>query len=902
MAAVVEYPGGVEDVHVITDVPPTNAPAPDPERIRLAQADAGEQDWRAWGPYLSERAWGTVREDYSEHGTAWDYFPHDHARSRAYRWSEDGMAGVCDDRQTFCFALALWNGRDPILKERMFGLGGDGGNHGEDAKDYWWYEDSTPTHSWMRWRYHYPQAAFPYDELVAVNALRGRDDTEYELVDTGIFDDDRYWAVTVDYAKATPTDLCVVITVANRGDRDDRLHVLPTLWFRNTWAWGLPGRDRIPRLVGAGSRLVGEHRVLGQLLLEGEGSPTPLLCDNDTNAERLWGLPGRSRYPKDGINDHVVNGAATVNPAREGTKGALHYVLDVPAGEQRQIRLRLTRTAPPPGDAAPPPADLGAGFDAVVWARRAEANRFFAGVIPAAATADEALVARQAIAGLMWGKQFYHFDVKRWLEGDPGSAPPPPGRRHGRNSAWWHMTSFDVISMPDPWEYPWYAAWDLAFHCVSIARVDPGFAKEQLLLLLREWYLHPNGQIPAYEWAFGDVNPPVHAWAALKVFQIDGSRDHDFLARVMHKLLLNFTWWVNRKDTGGNNVFEGGFLGLDNVGPFDRSAALPVAGVLEQSDGTGWMAMYALNLLDIAIVLAEHDRTWVDTATKFFEHFAYIAAAAYSQGLWDEEDAFFYDVLRLTDGTKVPLKVRSVVGLLPLAAVTRLPARTLHRLPELGARLRWFLTNRPEYADVIGARRLGPDGRQQRLLSMVGPEQVVRLLARMLDTDEFLSEYGLRTLSRAHLDKPFAVTLGGQEFCVGYEPAESTSGLFGGNSNWRGPIWMPTNFLLISALRDYAAFYGDDLRVEYPTRSGVKRTLDEIADDLSARLIALFTRDGWGRRPIYGACQLFQTHPDWRDLIAFPEYFHGDNGAGLGAWHQTGWTALVADLILTLRR
>ncbi|WP_406104911.1 MGH1-like glycoside hydrolase domain-containing protein [Micromonospora globbae] len=902
MTAVVNYPVGVEDVQVITDPSPSDAPAPDAERIRLAQADAGEQDWRAWGPYLSERAWGTVREDYSEHGTAWDYFPHDHARSRAYRWNEDGMAGVCDDRQTFCFALALWNGVDPILKERMFGLGGDGGNHGEDVKEYWWYEDSTPTHSWMRWRYHYPQAAFPYDELVAVNALRGRDDTEYELVDTGIFDDDRYWAVTVDYAKASPTDLCIVVTAANRGDRPATLHVLPTLWFRNTWAWGLPGADRVPRLVGEGSRLVGEHWVLGQLLLEGDGEPTLLLCDNETNAERLWGLPGRSRYPKDGINDHVVNGADTVNPAREGTKGALHYVLEVPAGGQRQIRLRLTRTAPPPADALPPPADLGDGFDAVVWARRAEANRFFAGVIPPAATPDEALVARQAIAGLMWGKQFYHFDVKRWLEGDPASAPPPAGRRHGRNSQWWHMTSFDVISMPDPWEYPWYAAWDLAFHCVSIARVDPGFAKSQVLLLLREWYLHPNGQIPAYEWAFGDVNPPVHAWAALKVFEIDGGRDHEFLARVMHKLLLNFTWWVNRKDTGGNNVFEGGFLGLDNVGPFDRSAALPVAGVLEQSDGTGWMAMYALNLLDIAIVLAEHDRTWVDTATKFFEHFAYIAAAAYEQGLWDDEDAFFYDVLRLPDGTKVPLKVRSVVGLLPLAAVTRLTARTLHHLPELGARLRWFLTNRPEYAGVIGARRLGPDGRQQRLLSMVGPEQMVRLLARMLDTDEFLSEYGLRTLSRAHLDEPFSVTLGGQEFRVGYEPAESTSGLFGGNSNWRGPIWMPTNFLLVSALRDYAEFFGDDLQIEYPTRSGVKRTLAEIADDLSARLIALFTRDGWGRRPIYGACQLFQTHPDWRDLIAFPEYFHGDNGAGLGAWHQTGWTALVADLILTLRR
>ncbi|MEU8256475.1 glucosidase [Micromonospora inaquosa] len=902
MAAVVKYRGDVKDVHVITDRSSSDASPPDAERLRLAQADSGEQDWRAWGPYLSERAWGTVREDYSEHGTAWDYFPHDHARSRAYRWNEDGMAGVCDERQTFAFALALWNGKDPILKERMFGLGGDGGNHGEDVKEYWWYEDSTPTHSWMRWRYHYPQAAFPYDELVAVNALRGRDDTEYELVDTGIFDDDRYWAVTVDYAKASPTDLCMVVTVANRGDQAATLHVLPTLWFRNTWAWGLPGGDRIPQLTGQGTRLVGEHRVLGQLLLEGDGGPVPLLCDNDTNAERLWDLPGRSPYPKDGINDHVVNGAATVNPAREGTKGALHYVLDVPAGEQRQIRLRLTRTASPPAAAPPPPADLSDGFEAVVWARRAEANRFFAGVIPAAASPDEALVARQAIAGLMWGKQFYHFDVKRWLEGDPGSTPPPAGRRHGRNSAWWHMTSFDVISMPDPWEYPWYAAWDLAFHCVSIARVDPGFAKDQLLLLLREWYLHPNGQIPAYEWAFGDVNPPVHAWAALKVFEIDGGRDYDFLARVMHKLLLNFTWWVNRKDTGGNNVFEGGFLGLDNVGPFDRSAALPVAGVLEQSDGTGWMAMYALNMLDMAIVLAEHDRTWVDTATKFFEHFAYIAAAAYEQGLWDDEDAFFYDVLRLADGTKVPLKVRSVVGLLPLAATTRLTAKTLHRIPELGARLRWFLTNRPEYAQVIGVRRLGPDGRQQRLLSMVGPEQVVRLLARMLDPDEFLSDFGLRTLSRAHLDKPFSVTLGGQEFSVGYEPAESTSGLFGGNSNWRGPIWMPTNFLLISALRDYAAFFGDDLQVEYPTRSGVKHTLDEIADDLSARLIALFTQDDWGRRPIYGAAQLFQTHPDWRDLIAFPEYFHGDNGAGLGAWHQTGWTALVADLILTLRR
>jgi hypothetical protein len=907
MTSVVKFAGKIfarkiNDMEVISDVPAAADPGNDAERTRLAQADSGEQAWRKWGPYLSERAWGTVREDYSEHGTAWDYFPHDHARSRAYRWNEDGMAGVCDDRQTFCFSLALWNGVDPILKERMFGLGGDGGNHGEDVKEYWWYQDSTPTHSFMRWRYHYPQAGYPYDELVSVNGLRGRDETEYELVDTGVFDDDRYWAVTVDYAKASPTDMCVLITVANRGDQPARLHALPTLWYRNTWSWGLAGRDQVPTLTGADARLVGQHGILGQLVLQGDGTPTALLCDNETNTERLWDRPGRSRYPKDGINDHVVSGADTVNPAGEGTKGALHYVLDVPARGQVEIRLRLSLTAPPPGTDPAPELDLAAGFDATLAARRAEADDFFARLIPADVPGLEVDVARQAIAGLMWGKQFYHFDVQQWLDGDPASSPPPDGHRRGRNSTWWHMNSFDVISMPDPWEYPWYAAWDLAFHCVTIARVDPGFAKTQLLLLLREWYLHPNGQVPAYEWAFGDVNPPVHAWAALRVFEIDGGRDHDFLARVMHKLLLNFTWWVNRKDTNGNNVFEGGFLGLDNVGPFDRSAALPVAGVLEQSDGTGWMAMYALNMLDMAVALAEHDATYADIATKFFEHFAYIAVAAYNQGLWDEDDAFFYDVLRLPDGSKVPLKVRSVVGLLPLAATTRLTARTLHRLPELAARLRWFLTNKPAYAEVLGARRLAQDGRQQRLLSMVGPDQVVRMLARMLDEEEFLSPYGLRTLSRKHLDKPFSVSLGGQDFTVGYEPAESTSGLFGGNSNWRGPIWMPTNYLLICALRDYAAFFGDDLLIEYPTRSGAKRTLSEIADDLSARLISLFVPDDWGRRPIYGACDLFQTHPDWRDLIAFPEYFHGDNGAGLGAWHQTGWTALVVDLILTKRR
>jgi hypothetical protein len=749
----------------------------------------------------------------------------------------------------------------------------------------------------MRWRYHYPQAAFPYDELVAVNGRRSREEPEYELIDTGVFDDDRFWAVTVDYAKAGPTDVCVVIRVSNRGPDAATLDVLPTLWFRNTWSWGLPNRP-VPWIEGGPGRMVARHRSLGSLVLQAEGAPPALMCDNETNAQRLWGQPGTTLYPKDGINDHVLFGAPTVNPAGVGTKGAFHYRLTLAAGETREIRLRLAQCDPDDE----PHLDLGDDFGTVLAARRREADEFFAELIPAGVPAGEEAVARQGIAGLMWGKQFYHFDVERWLTGDPGSAPPPPGRRHGRNSAWWHMNSLDVISMPDPWEYPWYAAWDLAFHCVTIARVDPGFAKAQLLLLLREWYMHPNGQMPAYEWAFGDVNPPVHAWAALRVFEIDGGRDFDFLARVLHKLLLNFTWWVNRKDVGGNNVFEGGFLGLDNVGPFDRSAALPVAGVLEQSDGTGWMAMYALNLLDMAIRLALHDRTYEDMATKFFEHFAYIAEAAYRQGLWDEEDSFFYDVLRLPDGYKLPLKARSIVGLLPLAATTRLSADTLNRLPELAARLRWLLAHQTEYPDVISARRLAPDGRQQRLLSVVGQDQLLRILARMLDPEEFLSPYGLRTLSRAHLEKPFTVSLGGSDFTVGYEPAESTSGLFGGNSNWRGPVWMPVNFLLIEALREFAAFFGDDLMVEYPTGAQRKVPLAAVADDLSARLVSLFLPDAAGRRPIYGACQTFQRHPDWKDLLVFPEYFHGDNGAGLGAWHQTGWTALVVDLILTRRR
>jgi len=877
----------------------------DAERRRLREADAGAAPWRAWGPYLSERAWSTVREDYSEYGTVWDYFPHDHARSRAYRWNEDGMAGISDDRQLFCFGLGLWNGVDPIVKERMFGLGGDSGNHGEDVKEYWWYLDSTPTHSWMTWRYHYPQRPFPYGDLVHTNVQRGRAEPEYELADTGIFDDDRYWAVTVDYAKAGPTDLCMTITVANRGDQPATLHVLPQLWFRNTWAWGLPGRDYIPEIRGKGSgcgaALVAEHKELGRLLLAGDGSPAQLFCDNDTNMAKLWGKPGRSPYPKDGFNDYLVHGADTVNPAGVGTKAALHYLVAVPAGQSTQIKLRLALTPDGPRATDPGDVDLGPAFDAVMAARRREADEFFADLTPAAASADEALVLRQAVAGLMWGKQFFHFDVARWLSGDPASEPPPASRRHGRNSHWWHMTSHEVISMPDPWEYPWYAAWDLAFHCVSIARVDPGFAKSQLLLLLQDWYMHPNGQIPAYEWAFGDVNPPVHAWAALRVFELDGGRDHAFLARVMHKLLLNFTWWVNRKDAGGNNVFEGGFLGLDNVGPFDRSAALPVAGVLEQSDGTAWMAMYALNLLEIALLLADRDPVYEALATKFFEHFAYIAEASFGQGLWDEEDSFFYDVLRTTDGHRVPLKVRSVVGLLPLAAATIIPGRLLRKLPDLSNRLRWFLTNRPVYTDIVGARA-SRDGRQMRLLSMVGTDQLVRILGRMLSPEEFLSDHGLRTLSRAHLAEPFTVHLAGSDFTVGYEPGESTSGLFGGNSNWRGPIWMPVNYILIEALRRYAQFFGDSLQVEYPAGSGERASLTGVADDLSRRLIGLFTTGRDGTRPVYRDSPLFRHDPQWRDLVLFYEYFHGDTGAGLGASHQTGWTALVVDLILELHR
>ena len=851
----------------------------DVERKRL-QGDRAA--WLRWGPYLAERAWGTVREDYSEHGEAWDAFSHDQARSRAYRWNEDGLAGISDDQQRVCFAFAFWNGHDPILKERIFGLTGNEGNHGEDAKEYWWYLDATPTHSWMRWRYLYPTNEFPYADLVAENGRRSRLDPEYELNDTGVFDGG-YWDIVVDYAKASPDDMVVHATIRNTSDRDATLDVLPTLWFRNTWSWGLD--DRRPQLMAKDGAIIAEHHELGRMTLTGAGAHEALVCDNESNAGRLWGREG-PRYPKDGIADHVIHGADTVNPDGIGTKAALRYRLNVGAGAQTTVELRLSSN----GAASAPSAA------AVLADRQREADEFYAALTPVDATSDERDVMRQAFAGMLWSKQFFHYDVARWLDGDPSGPQPPEDRRHGRNREWRHLNNADVISMPDKWEYPWYAAWDLAFHCVPLAHVDARFAKDQLLLLCREWYMHPNGQLPAYEWAFGDVNPPVHAWAALRVFEIDGSHDLTFLAQIFQKLLLNFTWWVNRKDAAGNNVFEGGFLGLDNIGPIDRSAQLPVEGRLEQSDGSAWMGMYCLNLLEIALVLAERDEAYEDMATKFFEHFALIAKAIHDRGLWNEEDGFYYDVLQITGGQREPLRVRSMVGLLPLCAATTLGAPTLDRLPKFAERLRWFVANRPEYAEHIDQMH-EREGHSGRLLAIVGPERLTRILQTMLDDNEFLSPYGLRALSRSHGDHPFSIELGGMHSSVDYEPGESTSGLFGGNSNWRGPIWFPVNYLVIEALRRYHRYFGDDVTVEMPSGSGRTLTLGQVADELGRRLVSIFLNDPNGRRPVFGSDERFQNDPVWHDMIPFHEYFHGDSGKGLGASHQTGWTGLVADLI-----
>ncbi|PYN67959.1 MAG: glucosidase [Candidatus Rokuibacteriota bacterium] len=867
------------------------------EELRLKEARERSAHWKRWGPYLAERQWGTVREDYSPHGTAWDFFPHDHARSRAYRWGEDGLGGITDNHGRLCFALALWNGHDPILKERLFGLTGPEGNHGEDVKEYYFYLDSTPTHSYMKFLYKYPQAAFPYGTLIEENGGRDRQAPEFELIDTGVFDGDRYFDVLVEYAKAAPDDLLIRVTAVNRGPGEATLHLLPTLWYRNTWSWNPAGPERpvLRQGVATAGHVVieGEHPSLGARWLYCEGAPELRFTENETNTERLWRAPNRARYVKDGIGRSVVAGERdAVNPAAVGTKAAAYHRWTLAPGESRSTRLRLANT-PIPGD------PFGREFDSTCTRRLAEADEFYATVIPKALSDDAKSVMRQAFAGLLWSKQFYHYDVRRWLEGDPGSPPPPPERWQGRNREWLHLYNEDVVSMPDKWEYPWYAAWDLAFHMIPLALIDPDFAKAQLVLFLREWYMHPNGQLPAYEWALGDVNPPVHAWAALRVYRIErrlrGKGDRTFLARVFHKLLLNFTWWVNREDAEGKNVFQGGFLGLDNIGVFDRSAPLPTGGHIEQSDGTSWMGMYCLNMLAIALELAKEDPAYEDVASKFFEHFVYIAHAMNTLDLWDEVDGFYYDVLR-TDGAACRLKVRSMVGLIPLFAVETLEPEVVERLHGFKRRMQWFIDNHPEFREHVETATkpgVGP----RRLLAIVPRERLPRVLGYMLDEAEFFSPHGIRAVSRFHKDHPYVLSLNGTEHRVDYEPAESTGGLFGGNSNWRGPVWFPVNYLLIESLQRCHHFYGDGMKVPCPTGSGRMLNLWEVAAELSRRLARIFLRGRDGRRPVYGGTEKFQRDPHWRDLILFHEYFHGDTGAGIGASHQTGWTGLVAKLL-----
>jgi hypothetical protein len=870
------------------------------EQIRLDESQARTAHWKRWGPYLSERAWGTVREDYSPYGTAWEFFPHDHARSRVYRWNEDGLAGICDRHQKICFAVALWNERDPILKERLFGLTGNEGNHGEDVKECYFYVDSTPTHSYMKYLYKYPQAEYPYTWLGEENRRRGKSEKEFELIDTGVFDGDRYFDIAIEYAKATPEDILARITVSNRGPEVARLHVLPTLWFRNTWSWGHHvTRPLLRRAAGEEAIVEITEPDYGARWLACDGAPELLFTENDTNTRRVFGYDDGSRYVKDAINDYVVQGARdAVNPEHSGTKMAAHYVLEVPAQGSISLRLRLS-------DLPPTSGGVGRDFDEVFAARLREADEYYASVIPEDLSADARLVMRQSLAGMLWSKQFYHYVVKEWLEGDPGLPPPPPQRLNGRNHDWMQLYNADVISMPDKWEYPWYAAWDLAFHCVPLALVDTEFAKDQLTLMLREWYMHPNGQLPAYEWALSDVNPPVHAWAAWRVYKIDkkqrGGGDLQFLERVFHKLLLNFTWWVNRKDAEGMNVFQGGFLGLDNIGVFDRSLPLPTGGHLEQSDGTSWMAMYTLNLLAIAMELARHDRAYEDVASKFWEHFLYIAHAMNNRGndgieLWNEEDGFYYDVLHLPNGTRYPLKVRSMVGLIPLFAVETLEPETLRRLSGFRTRLEWFVDHRPDLTcNVASMRTCGRE--ERRLLSIVSADQLRAVLRTMLDEREFLSPYGIRALSRVHKDHPYVLHVNGEEHRVDYEPAESTTGLFGGNSNWRGPIWFPVNFLLIESLQKFHHYFGDDFKVECPTGSGQMMTLWQVAAELSRRLSSIFLRGDDDRRPVFGNVDRFQHDPHWRDLVLFHEYFNGDDGSAVGASHQTGWTGLVAKLL-----
>jgi hypothetical protein len=875
------------------------------EEQRLEQASGRKAYWKRWGPYLSERAWGTVREDYSPDGTAWDFLSYDQARSKAYRWGEDGLAGISDRHQYICFAVSLWNGRDPILKERMFGLTGSQGNHGEDVKEYYFYLDSTPTHSYMKYLYKYPQAEFPYAKLVDENRRRGKDDPEFELMDTGVFAENRYFDVVVEYAKATPEDILVRVSVTNHGPEAAEIHLLPTIWFRNTWSWvETPERPRLQRSQDVKNTSVIQlcHDYYDHRWLFCEGVPELLFTENETNTRRLYGQDNGAEFAKDGINDYIVGGNRNaINAARTGTKAAAHYPMTIAPGETRVVKLRLTDLAIPLSSDDP----CGDEFDKVFADRQREADEFYATVIPEHVSDDTKNVMRQALAGLLWSKQFYYYDVRHWLEGDPVGAKPPDERKTGRNCDWTHLYNDDIISMPDKWEYPWYAAWDLAFHCVPLALVDAEFAKEQLILLLREWYMHPNGQLPAYEWALSDVNPPVHAWAAWRVYKIDkkktGKGDTIFLERIFQKLMLNFTWWVNRKDSEGRNVFQGGFLGLDNIGVFDRSKPLPTEGHLEQADGTSWMGMYCLNMLAIALELADGNPAYEDMASKFWEHFLYIANAINNLGdendrLWNEADGFYYDVLCLPDGPNLPMKVRSMVGLIPLFAIETLEPEILNSLPAFKRRMEWFVDNRQDLVcHVASMRRTGAG--ERRKLSIVDREQLRRVLRVMLDEHEFLSPYGIRSISRRHLEQPYVLPVDGTEHSVKYEPAESSTGLFGGNSNWRGPIWFPVNYLIIESLQKFHHFFGDDYKVECPTGSGQMMSLWDVAAELSRRLTRIFLRDETGRRPVYGGIEKFQTDPHWRELILFHEYFHGDNGAGVGASHQTGWTGLVAKLI-----
>lgn len=860
------------------------------DRVLETRSNRG---WKKWGPYLSERQWGTVREDYSPFGSAWEYFSFEQSRSRAYRWGEDGIAGISDYKQLICFSVALWNEKDPILKERLFGVTGNQGNHGEDVKEIYYYLDSTPTHSYMKYLYKYPQGEYPYEKLVSENNKRDKFQPEFELIDTGLFDEDKYFDVFIEYAKAGPEDICIKITVHNRGPEKARIHVLPTTWFRNFWSFV---KDKyIPSITaGVNNSLHIEHQDLGLFHLHYEGKPDLLFCNNETNHEKVYGHPPSPGYWKDGINDHVVDGKKSVNPDLLGTKSSLRYILDIESGGSKEIRLRLSDK---------PLKKAFEDFNLIFESRLKEADIFYDDIAGDLQDPELKSLQRQAFGGMMLTKQFYYFDVTLWLKGDPDSNPPQE-RIHGRNKDWMHLNNMEIVSMPDKWEYPWYAAWDLAFHCVSIAIIDPEFSKRQLILLLREWYMHPNGQIPAYEWNFGDVNPPVHAWACWRVFEIEkekyGKGDINFLERVFHKLMLNFTWWVNRKDSEGKNIFEGGFLGLDNIGVFDRSNPLPTGGRIEQADGTSWMAMYALNMLKIALELSKNNSNYEDTASKFMEHYLYIAGAiANLRGgglnLWDEEDGFFYDVLHSPEGEYIPLKVRSMVGLIPLFAIETLEPQLMEKFPHFKRRMEWFLNYRPELAGLVSSKEEANGIR--RRFSLIRGDKLSKILTRMLDESEFLSDYGIRALSKYHLNKPYEFETEHEVYTVKYCPGESESRMFGGNSNWRGPIWFPVNFMIIESLVKFHEFFGPEYTVEHPTGSGRFMNMKQVAEELSRRLIRIFTKDSNGKRPVYGNYKKFQEDPHFKDYILFYEYFHGDNGRGIGASHQTGWTGLVANLI-----